>query len=63
MYLNNEQICSSKAENGGAGATMKAGEKEWTTISKMSDGLEPITVKRGDYLRLRPVTTHLNIPC
>lgn len=52
MYLNDKEICSSKAEYGGAGGTMKAGEKEWTTISRMSDCLEPIPVKKGDYLRL-----------
>jgi hypothetical protein len=52
LYLNGKEICVSKAEYGGAGGTMKAGAKEWTTISKMSDCLEPVAVKKGDYLRL-----------
>jgi hypothetical protein len=52
MYLNDKETCVSKAEYGGTEGTMKAGEKEWTTISKMSDCLEPIAVKKGDYLRI-----------
>jgi hypothetical protein len=52
MYLNNKEMCSSKAEYGCAGGTMKAVEKEWTTISKMLDCLEPVSAKKGDYLRL-----------
>jgi hypothetical protein len=50
VYLNEKPVCVTKAIYG---TKMKTGSgKDWTTISEVTDCLEPIPVKKGDNLVL-----------
>jgi hypothetical protein len=50
VSLNGKNICTSKAEYG---ATYSASStSKWTTISKMTDCVDAVPVKRGDRIAL-----------
>jgi hypothetical protein len=50
-FVNNRTICTSEASYGTSGSLSVDG-KPWTTISKMSECLDPVPVKKGDVVRL-----------
>jgi hypothetical protein len=51
-FINDKLACESKAIYGLAGGELLVDGKEWKTISKMTECLEPYPVKKGDKLRL-----------
>ena len=51
-YVNGKEVCKSKASYGSPSAQRKENGKVWTTISKISDCLEPFELKKGDVVRL-----------
>jgi len=51
VTLNGKNICVSKAEYGATYSGITTASK-WTTISKMTDCVEAIPVKKGDRLTL-----------
>lgn len=46
LFINDKQVCESSAFYG-----TKAGEGNWTTISRMKDCQEPMKIKKGDKVR------------
>jgi hypothetical protein len=50
-FVNDKTVCTSEARYGASGSFSVDG-KPWTTISQMSECLDPITVKKGDAVRL-----------
>jgi hypothetical protein len=50
VLLNDKPICISKAVYGTK--LQDESGKKWTTISKMTDCLEPVQVKKGDRIAL-----------
>jgi hypothetical protein len=60
VHLNGKPVCVSKAIYG---TTMKnENGKEWTTISSMTDCLDPIAVKKGDKIVLETKFDEVNHP-
>jgi hypothetical protein len=51
VSLNGKNICTSKAEYGATYSRSSTASK-WTTISKMTDCVDAIPVKRGDRIAL-----------
>jgi hypothetical protein len=51
-YVNGKVVCTSKASYGSPSAQRKENGKVWTTISKISDCLDPFSLKKGDVVRL-----------
>ncbi|KAF2403692.1 hypothetical protein EJ06DRAFT_288207 [Trichodelitschia bisporula] len=51
-FVNGKPICTSQATYGSAGAELIVNGKAWKTISKMSDCLDPVELKKGDKIRL-----------
>jgi hypothetical protein len=51
VLLNGKNICVSKAEYGTSYSASKTASK-WTTISRMTDCVKAIPVKRGDVVTL-----------
>ena len=52
MQINGKLVCSSNATYGGEGHTTVVDGKEWATITKMSECMDPIEVKRGDKVKI-----------
>jgi hypothetical protein len=52
MRINDKLVCSSNATYGGEGHKTVVDGKEWETITKMSECLDPIEVKRGDRVKI-----------
>jgi hypothetical protein len=61
-FVNNKQVCRSEASYGLAGGKLIIEGKEWTTISKMSECVEPIAVKVGDSVRIEAEYDHVTHP-
>lgn len=53
--INNKLACNSTAVYGLAGGQLVVEGKEWKTISKMNECLEPYPVKKGDKIVLEAV--------
>jgi hypothetical protein len=51
-FVNGKQMCNSQATYGLAGGVTIVDGKEWKTISKMSECTEPISLKKGDKIKL-----------
>jgi hypothetical protein len=51
-FVNGKEVCKSKASYGSPSAQRKENGKVWTTISKISDCLEPFALAKGDVVRL-----------
>jgi hypothetical protein len=51
-FLNNKLACNSTAIYGLAGGELVLNGREWKTISKMTECLEPLRVAKGDKIRL-----------
>jgi hypothetical protein len=51
IYLNDKLVCKSTADYT-TSFESKAGAKEWTTISKMSDCNDVLNVKKGDRIKI-----------
>ena len=60
VFLNGKSVCISKAVYG---TKMKSENgKEWTTISAMTDCLDPIPVKKGDKIVLETKFDEISHP-
>jgi hypothetical protein len=56
LYLNDKPVCTSVATYGGvAFAKANIDGKNWETISNMNDCTTPMSVKRGDSLRMESI--------
>ena len=51
-FVNGKEVCKSTASYGSPSAQRKENGKVWTTISKISDCLEPFALAKGDVVRL-----------
>jgi hypothetical protein len=51
-FVNGKKICTSTATYGSAGAQTIVDGKKWTTISKMSECIEPLELKKGDNITI-----------
>jgi hypothetical protein len=51
-FVNGKPICTSSATYGLAGGSTLVDGKEWKTISKMSECVDPIQLKKGDKIRM-----------
>jgi hypothetical protein len=51
-YVNGKLVCNSVASYGLEGGRTIVDGKEWKTISKMSECLDPIELKKGDTIKL-----------
>jgi hypothetical protein len=54
-FVNNKLACNSTATYGLAGGELVVDGREWKTISKMKECLEPRKVSKGDKIRLEAV--------
>jgi hypothetical protein len=61
-YVNDKLVCKSDAIYGLAGGVAIVDGKEWKTISKMGECLEPIQVKAGDKMRLEAAYDNIAHP-
>jgi hypothetical protein len=51
-YVNGKMVCNSEAVYGLEGGRTVVDGKEWKTISKMSECIEPFELKKGDIIKL-----------
>jgi len=51
-FVNNKLACNSTAIYGLAGGELVLNGRDWKTISKMTECLEPLQVAKGDKIRL-----------
>jgi hypothetical protein len=61
-FVNDKLACNSTALYGLAGGELVVGGKEWKTISKMTECLDPFPVKKGDKIRLEAVYDNIAHP-